>query len=122
MSFWKQSGCRSRFISPFIRSPHVVDIGDVSIGGNPIATSLVQTAQAQVTAAKARDRERVLSERSRRYMDLVDLRVADLESTETVRRLPANESGQAEAEHQAEGRRPGSVADDDERPRIDVRA
>ncbi len=94
----------------------------MSIGGNPIETSLLQAAQAQQTASKARDRERVLSERTRRYTDLVDLRVADLESTEAVRRLPANESEQAGAEHEAEGRRPGSVTDDDERPRIDIKA
>jgi hypothetical protein len=91
-------------------------------GGTPIDTSLLQTAQAQQAASKARDKEKA-SERGRRFQDLVDLRVAGVESDDAVRKLPSNDSEQAEAEHQAQSqpeRLPDT--DEDERPRIDVQA
>lgn len=94
----------------------------MSIGGTPIDTSLLQTAQAQQTASKARDRERVLNEQTQRYLDQVELRVAGMESSEAVRRLPPNDSEQADAEHEAEGRQLGSEPEGEDRPRIDVTA
>lgn len=75
----------------------------MSISGSPIDTSLVQAAQAQQTASKARDREKALTERTQRYTDQLDLRVAGIESAEALRQLPANDSEQADAEHEAKG-------------------
>ena len=67
----------------------------------PIHTSLAQAAQAQQVASKARDKERAADDRTQRFQDLVDLRVAGTEAAEAVRSLPQNDSGQAEAEHDA---------------------
>lgn len=67
--------------------------------GSPIQTSLVQAAQAQQTASKAKDRERAVTEQIRREQDRVELRVAGLESADAVRKLPSNDSEQAEDEH-----------------------
>jgi hypothetical protein len=86
--------------------------------GSPIETSLLQAAQAQQTASKARDREKAATERARRFADMVELRVAGVEDTEAIRKLPSNESEQAEAEHQSRDPRPP----EDDRPRIDVKA
>lgn len=96
-----------------------------TIGGTPIDTSLLQTAQAQQTASKSRDRERAVTERARRYQDLVELRVAGVESDDAVRALPQNDSEQAEDEHQRQvrqgvHRRPSEGEDD--RPSIDLTA
>ena len=91
-------------------------------GGTPIDTSLLQTAQAQQAASKARDKEKA-SDRGRRFQDLVDLRVTGAESEEAVRKLPSNDSEQAETEHQSQSqpqRMPDK--DEDERPHIDVKA
>jgi hypothetical protein len=60
--------------------------------GSPIDTSLVQAAQAQQTASKARDRERAASERTQRYTDLLDLKVAGLESAEALRHRDESET------------------------------
>jgi hypothetical protein len=68
--------------------------------GSPIETSLLQAAQAQQSASKAKDKQRAASESARRYQDIVDLRVAGLETADAVRRLPRNDSEQAEDEHQ----------------------
>ena len=93
----------------------------MSIGGSPIDMSLVQAAQAQQTAAKARDKERALSERTQRYTDQLDLRVAGMESAEALKRLPRNDSEEAGAEHEAKGHRERTNNDGEEdRPRIDV--
>ncbi len=73
----------------------------MSVVGSPLDTSLVQAAQAQQTASKARDRERATSDRTKRFADQVELRVAGMESSEAIRRLPQNDSEQAEAEHEA---------------------
>jgi len=70
-----------------------------TIGGTPIDTSLLQAAQAQQTASKTRDKERAVNDQARRYQDLVELRVAGVESDDAVRSLPQNESEQAEDEH-----------------------
>lgn len=95
--------------------PSITSIsGDMST--NPIDSSIVQTAQAQVSASKARDRERAASERTRRFEDQVELRVAGMESAEAVRKLPQNDSEQAEDEHQREGREP------DKKGGIDIKA
>ena len=83
--------------------------------GNPIDTSLLQAAQAQQVSSKARDRERAASERGRRLQDFVELRVAGLEASEAIRRLPHNDSGEAEAEHESD---PPA----DEKHQVDVRA
>ena len=91
--------------------------------GSPIDTSLLQAAQAQQQAAKARDREKAITESGRRFQDLVDLRVAGLETAEALRRLPQNDSEQAETEQESKNRAPLQMpADDEERPHIDVQA
>lgn len=92
----------------------------------PIESSLLQAAQAQQSASKARDKERAASDRSRRYRDLVDLRVDGVETSEAVRRLPQNDSEQAESEHDArppEARADaGDREDGDGTPTVDVQA
>ena len=94
----------------------------MSFIGSPIDTSLLQTAQAQQVAAKARDRERAITERGRRRQDFVDLRVAGTEASEAIRKLPQNDSEQAESEHESQDHPPRKRRDDEEHPRIDVRA
>lgn len=70
-------------------------------------TSLVQAAQAQQVAGRARDRERAERENAaRRFRDLVELRVGSVLSARAARKLPANESEEAEVEqrgHDTEG-------------------
>jgi hypothetical protein len=91
-------------------------------GGTPIDTSLLQTAQAQQAASKARDKEKA-AERNRRFQDLVDLRVTGAESDQAVRKLPSNDSEQAETEHQSQSQPQGlPPQDEDDRPHIDVQA
>ena len=94
----------------------------MSVIGSPLNTSLVQSAQAQETASKTRDRERAANERTRRYADQLELRVAGLESAEALRQLPQNDSEQADHEHEAKDQRPQNRADDDQRQHIDVKA
>ena len=69
--------------------------------GSPIITSLAQAAQAQQVASKARDRKRSEETKTHRDDDLLELRVKGLESAEAVKDLPANDSEQGKAEHQA---------------------
>jgi hypothetical protein len=91
--------------------------------GSPIDTSLLQAAQAQQQAAKARDREKAATESGRRFQDLVDLRVAGMETAAAVRRLPQNDSEQAETEQESKNRaRPQAPADDEDHPHVDVQA
>jgi hypothetical protein len=91
--------------------------------GSPIDTSLVQAAQAQQTASKARDKERAATERTQRYTDLLDLKIAGLESAEALRQLPQNDSEQANDEHEAKGHRHRRESETDEgQPHIDVTA
>lgn len=72
----------------------------MSVIGSPIETSLVQAAQAQQVASKDRDREKSARDiASRQFQDLVELRVAGVEAAEALRKLPSNESEQAEEEH-----------------------
>ena len=86
--------------------------------GSPLNTSLIQTAQAQQSASKTRDREKAEAGRRRRHDDFVELRVEGVDTTEAVRRLPHNESEQAETEHESQSAPPST----DDRPRIDVQA
>ncbi len=93
--------------------------------GSPIITSLIQAAQAQQTASKNRDLKRAESERTQRFADQVELRVAGVESSEAVRQPPQNDSEQAGAEHQAKDhQRSGEPHNelDAERPHVDVKA
>ncbi|MBT8485973.1 MAG: hypothetical protein KJO43_10365 [Phycisphaerae bacterium] len=84
--------------------------------GSPIDTSLLQTAQAQQVAGKARDKERAATERARRQQDFVELRVAGVEASEAVRPIPHSDSGEADAEHDH------SDESLEDRPNIDLRA
>ncbi len=93
--------------------------------GSPIITSLIQAAQAQQTASKTRDLKRAESERTQRFADQVELRVAGVESSEAVRQPPQNDSEQAGTRHQAKdhhrsGEPPNEL--DAERPHVDVKA
>lgn len=74
----------------------------MSVIGSPVDTSLLQAAQAQQTASKARDRERAATDSAQRYADMVELRVAGVEAAEALRRLPQNDSQQAGSEHEAQ--------------------
>lgn len=95
--------------------------------GSPIDTSLLQTAQAQQSATKMRDREKAASESGRRRKDLVDLQVAGVEDAQALRKLPHNDSEEADAERDARDEphaqdQPQDGLDDDEqRPHIDVK-
>jgi hypothetical protein len=91
--------------------------------GDPINTSLIQAAQAQQSASKARDREKAETPGGRRFQDLVELRVAGLETADAVRKLPQNESQESESEHEAQrGPRPMPPNEDEQGSRIDVTA
>ncbi len=91
--------------------------------GSPIDTSLIQAAQAQQTASKSRDKERAASEQARRFQDQVELRVAGLEHSDAIRKLPQNDSEQAEDEHQRQlARQPQHRPNDGETHPIDVTA
>lgn len=92
----------------------------MSVIGSPIDTSLVQAAQAQQTASKARDRERAASERSQRYTDMLELRVSGMESSEAVRQLPHSDSEQAD--HEREARKRPAPRDNGDVEHIDVTA
>ncbi len=89
--------------------------------GSPILTSLLQAAQAQQVVSKARDRERRASDQTRRFQDLVDLRVAGLETAEAVRDLSSNDPGKAEPEHQAPENSVQHETEEDQ-PQLDVTA
>ena len=68
---------------------------------------MIQAAQAQQVASKARDREKAATERGRRLQDQVDLKVAGVESADAIRKLPNNDSEQAESEQRSgEGQTP----------------
>lgn len=89
--------------------------------GSPILTSLLQVAQAQQVVSKARDRERRASDQTRRFQDLVDLRVAGLETAEAVRNLSSNDSDKAESENQAPDKSAPHETEE-EQPQLDVTA
>ena len=92
----------------------------MSLIGSPAETSLLQTAQAAQVAAKTRQMERAVSEDGRRLRDILDLRVAGVEEVEAVRKLPKNDSGEAEHEHH--GQQEGEDRAHEDRPHIDVQA
>ncbi len=72
----------------------------MSVIGSPIETSLLQAAQAQQAASKARDKEKAARDSSaRRFQDVIELRIAGVENAEALRKLPPNDSEQAEQEH-----------------------
>ena len=87
--------------------------------GSPIAASLVQAAQAQQVASKARDRKRTEETTTHREDDLVELRIKGLESAEAVRDLPANDSEQAETEDDAKDHLLKSKSSN-QKPQIDI--
>ena len=89
----------------------------MSVIGSPIETSLLQAAQAQQTASKARDKEKATAETARRFRDQAELRVAGVESADALRKLPENESEEADSEHRARRGPP-----EGDRPRVDVTA
>jgi hypothetical protein len=91
----------------------------MSIFGSPIEASIIQAAATHETASRARDRERVASERTQRYTDSLDLRVTGTESPDAIRNIPGNDSEQADQERKARKRR---LRSDQDRPRIDVTA
>jgi hypothetical protein len=96
----------------------------MSVIGSPAETSLLQAAQAQQTASKARDKEKARSESAQRFQDQVELRVAGAESDAAVRKLPQNESELAEREHASRDLAPQAPDDgpDDAMKHIDVTA
>ena len=98
----------------------------MSVIGSPIETSLLQAAQAQQTASKAKDRERAtVSERAQRMKDMVDLKVAGIEADEAIRMIPDNGSEQASDEHHRQdlpSLGTSSKPSDDTQPRIDLTA
>ncbi len=91
----------------------------MSVIGSPNVTSLIQAAQAQQTASKARDRERAVEERTQRALDELELKVSAMESSEAVRRLPKNDSEQAKSEHESKDARRET---EDEQASLDVTA
>lgn len=93
----------------------------MSVIGSPIDTSLLQAAQAQQVAARARDREKAARETAAsRFRDLVDLRAAGVTGAQAPRKVPANDSQQADAERKPLNAYPDEG--DDDAPRIDVQA
>jgi hypothetical protein len=86
----------------------------MSVVGSSLETSALQAIQAQQVASKARDKEKAQSASGRRFNDLVELRVAGVETAEAVRALPHNDSEQAHSERDSNEGKP--------KPRIDVKA
>ena len=89
--------------------------------GSPIETSLLQAAQAQQVASKARDREKAASESARRFADHVDLKVAGVESADAVRQLPHSDSEENQQEQRSHDYGPAQNPDEDN-PHIDMKA
>jgi hypothetical protein len=83
--------------------------------GSPVEASLIQTAQAQQQASRARDREKARTESARPLQDRLELRVAGVEEPGAVRALPHNDSEQAHDEQRRH-------APPEERPRVDLKA
>ena len=87
----------------------------------------MQAIAAQQVASKARDREKSESASGRRFEDLVELRVAGVETGDAVRGLPSNDSEQGDQER--EGRKQqqagyGHVVEEDAdgQQHVDVKA
>lgn len=88
--------------------------------GSAIETSLLQTAQAQRNAVQARDKERAKSDTARKFQDQIELRVAGMEDSDAIRKLPHNDSEQAEDEHRREAHEKPIKKDGEEPKHIDV--
>ncbi len=86
---------------------------------SPSAASIIQAAQAQQVASKARDRKRAEETKTQRHDDLVELRVEGLESVDAIRDLPANDSEQGKAEHESKDNLPKDESSD-QKPQIDI--
>jgi hypothetical protein len=82
----------------------------MSVVGSSIETSALQAVQAQHVASKARDREKAESASGRRFQDLVELRVAGVETGEAVRGLPSNDSEQGDQERESRRQQAGGYA------------
>jgi len=98
------------------------DTSGMSVVGNPLETSLVQAAQAQQIASKTRDKEKAATDSARRFQDLVELRIAGVESPEAIRKLPHNDSEQAESEAHPELPPRHDDDDDNDATHVDVTA
>jgi hypothetical protein len=95
----------------------------VSVIGSPIETSLLQAAQAQQVASKARDSEKASRDSAaRRFQDMVDLRVAGVESADAPRRVPPNDSQQAHDERKHREFQHFQPPEPEGQQRIDVKA
>jgi len=99
----------------------------MSVVGSSLETSALQAVQAQHVASKARDREKSETASGRRFADLVELRVAGVETGDAVRGLPANDSEQGDQEREGRKRQQsayGRVVEpgEDGRPHVDVKA
>jgi hypothetical protein len=94
--------------------------------GSPIQASLAQVSQAQLQAAKARDRSRAVSEQSRHFADAAEQRVAGVDHADAVRKAGDEDQPQErESKHARDGERRGQQPDDGQdqpRPRVDVKA
>ncbi len=104
-----------------------VDNRNMSVVGSSLETSALLAVQAQHVASKARDREKNESASGRRFEDLVELRVAGVETGDGVRGLPSNDSEQGDQERDGRKQQQGGYAkvvdaDGDGRTRIDVTA
>ena len=91
----------------------------MSTVGTSIETSALQAAQAQRTAAKARDKERADTNTGQRLADILDLKIAGVEATEAARKLPGNDSEENAGEQRSKHHHPPA---DDEQPRVDLTA
>lgn len=87
--------------------------------GSPSAASVIQAAQAQQVASKARDRKRSEETRTQRDDDLVELRIKGLETAEAIHDLPTNDSEQGKAEHESKNNLPKDESND-QKPQIDI--
>ena len=99
----------------------------MSVFGTSLEASALLAVQAQHVASKARDREKSESANGRRFQDLVELRVAGVESSDGVRGLPSNDSEQSDQERDARKQQQGGYAkvvedDGDGQAHIDVTA
>ncbi len=99
----------------------------MSVVGSSIETSALQAVQAQHVASKARDREKSESASGRRFQDLVELRVAGVETGDAVRGLPSNDSEQGDQEREGRKQQQAGYAKvveegEDGRPHVDVKA
>ena len=77
--------------------------------GSPILTSLIQAAQAQRQASGARDREKAQENRGPDREDVFELRVDGMVTGDGVRKLPRNDSEEADEERDRSRRHGGKM-------------